>query len=234
MPQGKEYEFDIIFQPSFSLLEVRLKNGQELKTEGGTMAYMDPSLEIKVIKAAKGFWGSLKRALAGETFLLNKIIANDDGRIGLAPTYIGDISHIPMEQGDNWVVFSGAFMACSSSINASTKFQGFKKGFFSGERMFFLDLLAEEGPADLFIAASGGFRTFELDKGETIVIDNGHLVAQEKSVRYEIKKIGGLKATIFSGEGLVVKLTGPGKVIMQTRNPSEFISWIDRMLPRRE
>ncbi|MHC1592004.1 MAG: AIM24 family protein, partial [Candidatus Helarchaeales archaeon] len=136
--------------------------------------------------------------------------------------------------GDNWVVFSGGFMACSPKNDASTRFQGIKKGFFSGERMFFLDLLAEDGPADLFVAANGAFKRFELEKGESMIIDNGHLVAQEKSVQYEIKKVGGIKATIFSGEGLVVKLTGPGKVIIQTRNPSEFISWIDRMLPNRE
>lgn len=233
MAKGKQYEFEILYKPSFSMLEVNLSQGQEIKTEGGTMCFLDMGLEVKVVKAAKGFWGAVKRTLAGETFLINKIVANEPGRVGLAPTYLGDIAHIALDPDEEWIVFSGAFMACSNNLETSTRFQGFKKGFFSGERMFFLDLKATEGPADLFVAANGGFRYFDLSKGESIIIDNGHLVAQEKSVQYQIKKIGGLKATIFSGEGLVVKLTGPGKIIMQTRNPSEFISWINRMLPSR-
>ena len=91
--------------------------------------------------------------------------------------------------------------------------------------MFFLECIAT-APSDLFVAAYGAFETFELKPDESLILDNGHLVAMESSCRYDVKRIGGIKSTIFSGEGLVLKINGPGKVITQTRSPAAFISWI--------
>jgi len=104
------------------------------------------------------------------------------------------------------------------------------KGFFSGESLFFLKATARE-TADLFIAAYGAFRSFELDPGEELLLDTGHLVAMDSSIQYNIRRIGGLKSTIFSGEGLVIELKGPGRVITQTRDPTYFISWLSALLP---
>ncbi len=116
-------------------------------------------------------------------------------------------------------------MASSLAIDTDSKFQGFKKGFFSGESMFFLEVSAT-APSDLFIAAYGAFETFDLKPGESLMLDNGHLVAMESQARFEIKRVGGIKSTIFSGEGLVLKVTGPGKLITQTRSPAGFLSWV--------
>ena len=230
--KGYHYSYQIDFKPSYSIVNIYLEDGQDIKAESGTMIYQSPNISIETTKAAKGFWASLKRTLAGESFWINTFLSeNGPGMIGLAPPYPGDIMHIPLESGTQWMVYSGGFIACSPNVDMGTKFSGFKKGMFGGERMFFLLVSAEEN-SDLFVSALGGFYVKDLQPGESLVVDNSHLVAMETSTSWEIRKVGGLKSTLFSGEGLVIQVEGPGKVIFQTRSPAEVISWIWRLLPK--
>jgi len=71
-----------------------------------------------------------------------------------------------------------------------------------------------------------------LGDGETCRIDTGHIVAFDDGVDYKVKRIGGLKSTFFSGEGLVVELTGPGRVWIQSRSEDAFLSWLIPRLPK--
>ena len=98
--------------------------------------------------------------------------------------------------------------------------------------MFFLKAKARE-PSDMFISAYGAFQNFDLGPGEEFILDTGHLVAMESTVQYSIKRVGGIKSTLFSKEGLVLNLKGPGRVVTQTRDPNYFISWLSALLPER-
>jgi uncharacterized protein (AIM24 family) len=71
-----------------------------------------------------------------------------------------------------------------------------------------------------------------LAAGESITVDTGHLVAFTQSIGFQVRKVGGVKSLLFSGEGLVVDLTGPGRVLMQTRSTDQFLSWLIPKLPR--
>ncbi len=229
--KGYHYSYDIDFQPSYSVLNIMLDDGQFIKVESGCMIYQSPNISIETTKASKGFWASVKRTFAGESFWINNFLSeNGSGILGLAPPYPGDIMYIPIEKGNQWMVYSGGFIACSPTVDMGTKFSGFKKGMFGGERMFFLLVTAEE-PSDLFVSALGGFYIKELADGESLVIDNSHLVAMEAQTQWDIKKVGGLKSTLFTGEGLVIEVTGPGKVIFQTRSPAEIAPWLYRLMP---
>ncbi|MHA1231397.1 MAG: TIGR00266 family protein [Candidatus Helarchaeota archaeon] len=229
--KGVDYAYEIKFSPSYSILNVQLKKGQSIHAEAGAMIYHDTTINIKTKKSSKSFWKSLVKSLAGESFWINEFTAKDgDGVLGLAPPYMGDIMWIKLEPGKDWMVYSGAFIACSPCVDTSTKFTGFKKGMFGGERMFYLHISTPE-EADLFVSALGGFIIRELQSGEKLRIDNSHLVAMEASLKWDIKPVGGLKSTLFSKEGLVVEVEGPGKLIFQTRSPAEIISWIYRYLP---
>ena len=70
-----------------------------------------------------------------------------------------------------------------------------------------------------------------LGAGEKYTVDTGHLVAFSANIGFQVRKVGGLKSTLFSGEGLVVDLTGPGRVLMQTRSTDAFLSWLIPKLP---
>ncbi|MEA1993632.1 MAG: AIM24 family protein [Euryarchaeota archaeon] len=85
---------------------------------------------------------------------------------------------------------------------------------------------------DLFLSSFGAISVFEL-KGNEFIVDTGHLVAFENNIRYTIKKVGGLKSTFLSGEGLVAKLRGHGKVLIQTRSPDTFATWMYPLLPKK-
>ena len=139
--------------------------------------------------------------------------------------------HIPMSEGEVWHVFSGGYIGSSPGLSQSTRFQGLKKGMLSRERAFILSISAEDEDGDLFIGANGSFLEWNLQPEQILNVDNGHLVAMSGSVHMDIKRVGGWKATMFSGEGEVCQLTGPGKVIIQSRNPQEFANWMYRLMP---
>ncbi len=232
MVKGKEFEYDILESPTFSYLRIHLKRGQQIQCEGGSMIYFNPALEIATKKASKGFLKSLKRVLAGETFFLNTFTAKGDGYLGLAPAFLGDLMHIPMEPGKKWILFSGSFIASSIHFNTETEFLGLKRGLFAGERAFYLLIDSLDSSGDLFIGANGAFFEITLAPGQIFNCDNGHLVAMEDSVTFDIKRVGNLKSTFLSGEGVITQLKGPGRVIMQSRNPREFAMWIYSLMPK--
>jgi uncharacterized protein (TIGR00266 family) len=170
--------------------------------------------------------------LAGETFFMNTFNALDDGSLGLAPAFPGDLMHLPLEKNDSWILFSGCFVASSMHFETQTNFLGLKRSFFGGERAFYLQIDALNGPGDLFIGSMGAFMEVTLEKDQLFNCDNGHLVAMESSVSFDIKKVGGLKSTFLSGEGVIAQLKGPGRVIMQSRNPREFALWMYNFMPK--
>lgn len=105
---------------------------------------------------------------------------------------------------------------------------GGSKTFFSKEGLFLLKI---EGTGSLFTSSFGAIHPLTLEEGETYIVDTGHIVAFDEHVGYQVKKIGGLKSTLFSGEGLVVELTGPGKAWIQSRSEDAFLSWLIPRLP---
>lgn len=189
---------------------------------------MTPNLKIET-KMQGGMFGALKRsALGGESFFQNTFKSEGGpGQITLAPGYPGDVERISLEN-ETWFLQGGAFLASKVDIDLDTKFQGLK-GFVSREGLFFLKA---QGVGDLFISAFGAL--YEYDLNGELIVDTGHLVGFQGGIEYEVKKIGGLKSTFLSGEGLVLRLRGRGKVFMQTRNPTAFASWLTPFLPNKK
>jgi len=232
MEKGIHYEFDILDRPTFSYLKVLLRKGQEIKSEPQSMMFFEPTLELRTERAEEGFFKSLKRTFAGEKFFANVYYAHQDGWLALCPSFAGDIRHIPMQPNDSWIVFSGGYIASSMNLTQDTEFQGIARGILSQEKMFILNVRADQGPGDLFVGANGAFLEWTLQSGQVLNVDNGHLVAMNSSVQMEFRAAGNLKTTLLSGEGFMCRLTGPGKVIIQSRNPREFAMWLYRLMPK--
>ena len=81
------------------------------------------------------------------------------------------------------------------------------------------------------MSSYGAIHAVTLAAGEQLVMDTGHMVAFDAMMGYHVRTIGGLKQTLFSGEGLVVDLTGPGTIYMQTRNFGAFVNYLVPKLP---
>ncbi|MCD1294860.1 TIGR00266 family protein [Methanocella sp. CWC-04] len=217
---------DILYKPVYSLLKVYLEPEESVMAETGAMVTMSPNVEIKTA-ARGGLFSSLKRSMiGGESFFQNTFTSRGGpGIVTFAPPYMGDVQHIPIS-GD-WFTQGGAYLASSQGLVIDTKFQGLK-GLMSGEGLFFLKI---SGSGELFISSFGAIHEIELDPGQEIKVDTGNLVAFEQGITYTVERVGGLKSTFLSGEGLVTRLRGPGKVLLQTRNSSSFVSWLYPMLP---
>ena len=134
--------------------------------------------------------------------------------------------------GETFLVQSGSYVASSEGIAIDTKWGG-AKTFFASEGLF---LLKCSGRGTLILSSYGAIHDRSLAAGEKYTVDTGHLVAFTENVGFNVRMVGGLKSTLFSGEGLVVDLTGPGKVLMQTRSSDAFLTWlipqVQRRLPR--
>lgn len=219
-------EYEILYQPSYALLKLDLERSEEINAEAGALVSMSSGISIETGMKG-GLFGGLKRSLlGGESFFINKFTAESPGEITMAPPLPGDIHTMDMEDQTIYVQ-SGSFMAGTIDIDIDTKWGG-AKTFFSREGLFLLKI---EGTGKLFASSFGAIHPLTLEAGETYIVDTGHIVAFEEEVDYNVKKIGGLKSTLFSGEGLVVELTGPGKAWMQSRSEDSFLSWLIPRLP---
>lgn len=209
------FAFRIEGRPDYAFLTVQLKAGETIKVEASAMATMDTNLKMKT-----KLRGGLGRFLTGESIFVNDFTAeNVPGEIGIAPAAPGDLAHVYLR---NETIFlqNSAFVACAPEVNLETKWQGFTKGFFSGESFF---LVRASGQGDLWFNTYGGM--IELDVDGDYVVDTGNIVAFTEGLEYSISKVGGYKSLFFSGEGLVCRFSGKGKVWIQTRTSAAFVSW---------
>jgi uncharacterized protein (TIGR00266 family) len=94
-------------------------------------------------------------------------------------------------------------------------------------------LLRISGTGKVFLSSFGAIHKIDLGAGESHIVDTGHMVAFAEEVEYGVKSVRGLKSTMFSGEGLVCELTGPGKVMIQSRSEESFLSWLIAKVPKK-
>lgn len=218
---------DILYRPVYSLLRIELEAGESISAESGAMVTMTPNIEIQT-SAKGGLFSSLKRSvLGGESFFQNTFTCRDGkGVVTFGPSYLGDVEYIPLN--GEWLVQGGSYLSSTPGLTVDTKFQGMK-GLVSGESLFFLRI---SGQGDLFISSFGAIHQVELQPGEEIKVDTGNLVAFQQGITYSVERVGGIKSTVLSGEGLVLRMKGPGKLYIQTRSPVSFAGWLYPLLPK--
>jgi uncharacterized protein (TIGR00266 family) len=221
-------QVDIMYRPSYALAVVGLGANESIQAEAGAMVSMSPDVAIET-KAAGGIMGALRRSvLGGESFFMNTYRAGaQGGQITLAPVLPGDMTVLQLSD-EALMVQSGSYVASSAGIDIDTKWSG-ANTFFAREGLIMLKC---SGSGTLLLSSYGAIHAMDLRSGEAYVIDTGHIVAFTEGMGFKVKRIGGMKSTLFSGEGLVVDLTGPGKALLQTRSDDAFLSWLIPRLPK--
>jgi uncharacterized protein (TIGR00266 family) len=217
-------KYEIRYQPAYSLLVVTLGTGEAITAEAGSMAYMQPSIEVKTRKREKGFLGSLGMTLlGGQSFFVNDFTATSaPGEAAFSAAPIGDIARLDILPEHGFIIQKSAFVASDATVQLDVQWQGFTKGLF-GQGLFMIKVT---GTGNLFINTFGAIDKHLLAPGEKLVVDNFHLVAFSDTCQYRVTKFGGLKETILGGEGFVTEITGPGEVYIQTKNIREMADWI--------
>lgn len=215
--------------PSFTALVFYLKQGQSVVAEKGAMMYMHRTIEIKTSGRKGGLLkGIMTSALGGESFFVNTFTATQGpGELALVGPTMGDVRNIDVSR-QGMILQSGAYLASSPEVNLDTKWQGLK-GFLS-EKDFVM--LHASGPGNVWTSSFGGIIEMNLRQGEVLSVDTGHLVAFPDNMQFSVRRVGGWKSTILSGEGLVSDLVGPGKILMQTRHLPAFVQALIPYLPQ--
>ncbi|MEM6532783.1 MAG: TIGR00266 family protein [Myxococcota bacterium] len=227
---------DVEYKPAHSLAVINLEGGESIRAEAGAMVSMSSNIKVEtdgpMSKKSGGFLKGLKRAfLGGESFFTNLYTApaGAPGEVTLAPSLCGDMIVHDLQPGGELLIQGSSYVAAPDSVAIDSKWQGLKS-LFSGESMFFLKA---SGQGPVLINAFGAIETIDLD-GE-LIVDTGHLVAFSEGLEYTISKASkGLIASFLSGEGLVLRFRGKGRLYVQTRNPSEYGAAVGRQLPPRE
>ena len=215
-------DVEILYKPSYSMGVIKLSGGEQVRVEGGAMVSMSAGVTLET-KATGGFMKSLARSvLGGESFFQNTFIAPPGGGVvSVAPALPGDMFSLVLNN-EALMVQSGSFVASEAGVELDTKWGG-AKTFFASEGLV---MLRANGSGELLLSSYGAIHEMNLAQGEKYTVDTGHLVAFSEGIGFTVNRVGGLKSTIFSGEGLVVELTGPGRVLMQTRSTDAFLSWL--------
>jgi uncharacterized protein (TIGR00266 family) len=228
LKKEKHMDIDILYRPSYSLGVVRLGGGEEVRVEGGATVSMSPGITMET-GATGGFLKSLGRALlGGESFFQNTYRAPaGGGEINVAPPLPGDLFTLDL-QSESLLVQSGSYVASDIRIDVDTKWGG-AKTFFASEGLI---MLRAQGQGKLLLSSFGAIHEMNLNTGQRYTVDTGHLVAFSDGMGFQVRRVGGVKSTLFSGEGLVVDLSGPGRVLMQTRSSDAFLSWLIPKLPK--
>jgi uncharacterized protein (TIGR00266 family) len=221
---------------------VTLDPGEAVFAEAGGMMYMQDDIRMATTLDANnsggGLFGKLlgagKRLLTGESFFIT-VFANEGRQrrdVAFAAPFPGKILAADLrEWGGTLMAQKDSFLCAARGIDIDIAFPRRIGAVFFGGEGFILQRLSGDGLA--FLHASGTLTSIDLQAGETLRVDTGCLVAFQPSVSYDIQMVPGVKTALFGGEGLFfVKLTGPGRVILQTLPFSRLADRIIAAAPR--
>jgi uncharacterized protein (TIGR00266 family) len=224
---GRGYSYEILHQPAFALAVVQLQAEQSIMAEAGAMVSMSANVELQS-QMKGGLLGALKRTVGGESAFVSTFTARGAaGEVSFAPGGPGDIAAIEMAN-QAFYVQSSSYLAGDASLVVDTRWGG-AKSFFGGEGLFVLQVT---GTGLLLVSSFGAIHRKRLAAGERYVVDTGHLVAWEGTTNYTLRKAAsGFFRSMVSGEGMVAEFTGPGEILIQTRNLAAFAGLLKPFFP---
>jgi uncharacterized protein (TIGR00266 family) len=218
---SKKYE--ILYDGAFPIVRYKLEMKERLKAESDAMIAMSPTIDVEGSMAG-GLLSGVSRMLAGESFFFQNLTARrGPGEVLFGHAIPGGIIDVEMDGSYEMKVQKNGFLAGTEGIEIDTKMQSLGRGLFSGEGFF---ILSVKGRGVVFLSSYGAIHPLNLGAGEQMIIDNGHLVAWTGDMHYAVEKASnGWVSSFTSGENLVCRFTGPGVVLIQTRNPGGFVGW---------
>lgn len=192
-----------------------LEAGERMITEGGAMSWMSPNMKMETTSNG-GIGKAFGRAFSGEKMFQNIYTAQGGpGMIAFASSFPGSIRAFEISPGRDMIFQKSAFLASEDGVQLSMHFR--KKlgsGLFGGEG-FIMQKVSGQGI--MFAEFDGHVVEYDLQPGQQIIIDTGHLAAMEATCNMDIQSVPGVKNMLFGGEGLFnTVITGPGKVWLQT------------------
>ena len=203
---------EIEFNPGYSMLTAHLDAGEAIKAELGTMVAQS-GIDMTTSAASKNILNTLGRQSA----LLNTFRAGpNSGWVSVAPRLLGDIGLQELQEGQSLFIHTEAFLASTENISMRSKFQG-RRGFFSGEGMYFIHAQAESGPGTIWFNSCGSIKEIQIEPNDELIINTGRLVAFTAGVDYRVRNINSMKSMLIGGGEIALSMKGTGRAWIQTR-----------------
>jgi len=220
-------DISIKYQPSYSLAIISLAAGESIQAESGAMVSMSPNVTVQTGMKGGMLGAVARKVLGGESLFANTFTAEGAaGELTLAPSLPGDLSTVTMSS-ETMYIQSGSFLASDPAMDLDLKWGG-ARTFFGSEGLF---LLRATGSGPLLLSSYGAIHRVEITPQTPYICDTGHIVAFTQGLSFDVRKVGGWKSTLLSGEGLVCHFQGDGTLYMQTRSTQAFLAWLLPRLP---
>lgn len=223
-------EYKIIGEP-MPVVQCNLQTGESMKTESGSMVWMTDNMKMET-NAGGGVGKAFGRMFSGENMFQNVYTAEGGpGMITFGSSFTGSIRAVQLSPGKSIVCQKGAFLASEMGVELSIFFQKKLGAGFMGGEGFIMQKLSGNGV--VFLEIDGYAMEYELGAGQSVILDTGYLVIMDETCSLDIEKVKGVKNVLFGGEGLFnTRVTGPGKIILQTMPISSFAQTLIPFLPK--
>lgn len=213
-------------------LHVSMKQGETIYCESDAMVMMESTLDLKG-KMKGGLGSALMRTFAnGESFFQQHIEATrGGGDCLLSPTLPGAMQVVDVGP-NNYIISDGAFVAATSGVELKVRTQSLGNALFAQSGGFFVTETGGQG--QVVVSGFGSMSSLDVEPGKDAIIDNSHVVCWDSTLRYEISIttgtsggfLGNLINSQTSGEGMVLRFSGRGKVYVCSRNRTAFKAWM--------
>ena len=222
-------KYEILYPEAFPVVECHLERGESIKAESDAMIAMSPTIDVEGKMDGGILRGLARKFLSGESLFFQELVARRGaGNVLFGHSQIGGILDVELDGSYGLMIQKNGFLASTQGIQVDTEVQNISRGLLSGEGFFILNA---RGRGTVFVSSYGVIHPINLDDGEEVIIDNGHLVAWPDYMDYKMERASnGWISSITSGEGLVCRFRGPGIVLIQTRNPNNFEKDLERRI----
>lgn len=207
-----------------------LDAGEQMITEGGGMSWMSPNMKMETTTNG-GLGKAIGRLFSNDKMFQNRYTSvGGNGIIAFSSCCPGDIKAIEVHLGEEIICQKSAFLASTSGVNMSVYFKKSVTGGLFGGEGFIMQKFDGEGL--LFIEVDGSVIEYELQAGEQLILDTGHLVMMSSTCKMDVQTVKGAKNILFGGEGLFnTVVEGPGKVMVQTMPITKMAGELYKYMP---
>jgi uncharacterized protein (TIGR00266 family) len=214
-------KYEIRYKPAFAAIFLTLNPGERIIAEAGAMQSMSATLSMTTQFSGGLISGLLKKFLGGESLFVNEFRNRTQAplELVLSQAMLGDVMVLELE-GNSICFQPGAYIAHTAGVNMSVQWAGFSS-WIAGEGLFKLRL---SGTGLVFFGGYGGISQRQVER--EFVVDTGHLVAYEPSLKMNLGLSGGLVGSVTSGEGMINRLTGNGKIYLQSRSTDGLVRFL--------
>ena len=215
---------------TMQMLNMELAKDETVVAESGRLVYMSDNINMST-KMRGGFWTSVKRKFAGESFFLVHFTPQaGNGTVGFGSEFPGKIIPLELRKDETIIAQKDAFLCAEEKINFDATFtKKIGAGFLGGEGLI---LIKMKGPGKAFFNVGGEVAEIPLKAGQKLRVDTSNLAMFDSNMDYDVERVKGIKNMIWGGEGLfLATIKGPGRVWVQSMPVTELAGKLAEYMP---